>query len=247
MRIEETTTGGNRAAFPETVWSTLQACQGPSSAARQDSLNRFITLYWRPVYAFIRSATKVPPQDAKDLTQEFFCYLLEGDILAKYAQEKGRLRSFLKGVLRHFLSDARREQGAQKRGHGKTQFLPDLELLDTQDFHSDGQPLSPEEVFDRQWATSVLSESLAELKRLLAEEKREVTFKVFEAYELSPAGTDEPTYASVGRAFGLSEDQMKTHLDLARARLEEIVRKRLSEGVSSSEELFEEIGELFST
>lgn len=247
MRTEETSIGGKGGAFPETVWATLQACQGPPSPRREASLNRFITLYWRPVYAYIRFAAKVPPQDAKDLTQEFFCYLLEGQVLAKYAQEKGRLRSFLKGVLRHFLSDARREQGALKRGHGKTQLLPDVELLETEEIHSSGQPLSPEEAFDRQWATAILSDCLAELKRLFIEEKRDLVFRVFEAYELSPAATEDPTYASVGRAFGLSEDQVKTHLDLARARLEELVRRRLSDGVSSSKELFEEMGELFST
>ena len=60
-------------------------------------------LYWRPVYKFVRTEGRSSIKDAKDLTQEFFGYLLEGDVLPKYDRTKGRFRSFLKGVLRNFL------------------------------------------------------------------------------------------------------------------------------------------------
>src|SRR5688572_20583017 len=102
----ETSLGGSRENFPDTVWSSvLGAVDGPSSPERQAALDQFMGVYWRPVYKFIRTAGKASIEDAKDLTQEFFGYFLEGGLLGKYREEKGRFRSFLKGVLRRFLSE----------------------------------------------------------------------------------------------------------------------------------------------
>src|SRR5262249_10894727 len=110
----ETTLGGSRENFPDTVWSSVLA--DPADPGAQAARERFFAQYWRPVYKFIRTAGRASIEDAKDLTQEFFSYFLEGGLLGKYREEKGRFRSFLKGVLRRFLSEARRDGAAQKRG-----------------------------------------------------------------------------------------------------------------------------------
>jgi RNA polymerase sigma factor (sigma-70 family) len=233
----ETTLGGAKEQFPETVWSSAVAEADPAA------LDRFFSEYWRPVYKFIRTAGKAPIEDAKDLTQEFFRYLIEGGLLARYRREKGRFRSFLKGVLRNFLSQARRDAHAQKRGGGQAVVSLDVEGLETERFLADRDRLSAEEIFDRQWAADVLSQSLAELRRLLAAEGRAECLRVYEAYELA---SQAPTYGDVARTFGLTEHQVKSHLDAARARLEEIVRGRLARGVSSPGELADEMNELFS-
>jgi RNA polymerase sigma factor (sigma-70 family) len=233
----ETTLGGAREQFPETVWSSAVAQADPAA------LDRFLADYWRPIYKFIRTAGKASIEDAKDLTQEFFRYLIEGGLLARYRQEKGRFRSFLKGVLRNFLSQARRDAHAQKRGGGQAVVSLDVEGLETERFLADRERLSPEEIFDRQWASDVLNESLAELRRALPAEGRLECLKVYEAYEL---GGGQPTYGEIARTFGLTEHQVKGHLDQARARLEEIVRGRLARGVSSPGELADEMNELFS-
>ena len=229
----ETTLGGGREQFPETVWSSAVAGADPAA------LDRFLSDYWRPVYTFIRSAGRSSIEDAKDLTQEFFRYLIEGGLLARYRQGKGRFRGFLKGVLRNFLSQARRDAHAQKRGGGRAIVSLDVEGLETERFLADRRRLSPEEVFDRQWASDLLAQSLAELRRVLPAE----CLKVYEAYELSGG---EPTYGGVARSFGLTEHQVKGHLDTARARLEQLVRARLAAGVSTPAELADQMNELFS-
>ncbi len=238
----ETTLGGSRESFPETVWSSVLAESDPGGQAARE---RFFAMYWRPVYKFIRTAGGASVEDAKDLTQEFFGYFLEGGLLAKYRLEKGRFRSFLKGVLRRFLSETRRDGAAQKRGGGRT-----IVSLDVADLEADrtlpgkGAP-TPEELFDRQWARDVLAESLAELRRRLAAEGRDECLRVYEAYELSPPAEGR-SYAELGRTMGLTEHQVKNHLDAARERLEHIVRERLARGVSSPRELAEEMNDLFS-
>jgi RNA polymerase sigma-70 factor (ECF subfamily) len=240
----ETTLGGSREDFPDTVWSSVLADPDPSHPGGPAARDRFFSMYWRPVYKFIRTAGGASVEDAKDLTQEFFSYFLEGELLAKYRQERGRFRSFLKGVLRRFLSESRRDGAAQKRGGGKR-----IVSLDVTDLEADrprsGQEPGPEELFDRQWARDVLTESLAELRRRLAAEGREECLRVYEAYELSPP-QEGRSYGAIGRELGLTEHQVKNHLDAARERLEQIVRERLARGVSSPRELADEMNDLFS-
>ncbi len=231
----ETTLGGSREQFPDTVWSSVLAEPGALEAR-----DRFFALYWRPVYKFIRTAGRASIEDAKDLTQEFFRYFLEGGLLGKYREEKGRFRSFLKGVLRRFLSESRRDGAAQKRGGGKT-----IVSLDVSEIETAAPEGTPDDAFDRQWARDVLSESLADLRKALAAEGKGDCLRVYEAYELSPT-PEGSSYGGLGRSMGLSEHQVKNHLDTARERLEQIVRARLARGVSSPRELADEMNDLFS-
>lgn len=241
----ETTLGGSRENFPETVWSSVLADPDPVHPDGQAARERFCSMYWRPVYRFIRTAGRASIEDAKDLTQEFFSYVLEGGLLAKYREEKGRFRSFLKGVLRRFLSEARRDGAAQKRGGGRIIASLDTAALEAERLPSGKTEPTPEELFDRQWARDVLAESLAELRRRLTAEGRDEWLRIYEAYDLSPS-RENRSYAELGRSFGLTEHQVKSHLDSAREALEAIVRERLARGVSSPRELADEMNELFS-
>src|SRR5262245_42976956 len=109
MTSFETRMGGSQEAFPETVWSSILSCKDPASARRQAGINHLFSLYWRPVYKFVRAAGGRSIEDAKDLAQEFFCHILEGDLLGRYEPDQGRFRNFLKGALRNFLLEARRD------------------------------------------------------------------------------------------------------------------------------------------
>ena len=90
----------------------------------------------------------------------------------------------------------------------------------------------------------MLLESIAELRRMLTSEGKSDCLKVYESYELAP-GPEPRTYGSLARALGLTEHQVKNHLDSARERLEQIVRERLARGVSCQGELADEMNDLF--
>lgn len=244
----ETTLGGSKEAFPETVWSSLLEKSGPVTPERGQAMNRLAEIYWRPVYKFIRTEGRSSIEDAKDLTQEFFSYLLNGDVLARYDRTKGRFRSFLKGVLRNFLSVERRDASRLKRGGGRHIVSLDVAGLETPEFLAERERSTPEQVFDRQWASEILAESLAELRRRLGEEDRTVYIRVYEAYMgITPLDSgSEPTYAELGRLFNLTGQQVKDHLSYARGRLERIVRDRLAPRVASARELSDEINDLLS-
>jgi RNA polymerase sigma-70 factor (ECF subfamily) len=60
------------------------------------------------------------PEDAEDLTQEFFARLIERNDFAKVSRDRGPFRAFLKGALNHLLSDQRDYGG---RAGGENDFV----------------------------------------------------------------------------------------------------------------------------
>src|SRR5271155_3348407 len=110
-------------SFPHTRWSLVLAAtqkNSPDSAAALESLCR---AYWYPLYAHVRRCGQ-SPHDAQDLTQEFFCRLLEKRWLDAADRERGKLRTFLIVALKNFMSKEWRRASAQRRGGGQphTQF-----------------------------------------------------------------------------------------------------------------------------
>ena len=75
--------------------------------------------YWRPVYGFVRRQGH-SPEDAQDLTQEFFARFLERKQVKLADPDRGRLRSFLLSSLKNFLANERAYARAEKRGGGRS-------------------------------------------------------------------------------------------------------------------------------
>src|ERR1700729_356739 len=103
--------------FPTTRWTLVVAAGDPQ---RKDSRSALVSLcenYWYPLYAYLRRRGHAP-DEAQDLTQEFFMRLLGGRYLDKADPEKGRFRSFILTSLKFFAADEHDRHGAQKRGGG---------------------------------------------------------------------------------------------------------------------------------
>lgn len=147
-------------------------------------------------------------------------------------------------MLGNFLSTSRRDANRLKRGGGRVAVPLDVDVLETSEFLAERQTSTPEQVFDRQWAREIISESLDELRKQLTAEKRAGHMKVYELYHGLGGTSETPSYASVSRETGLSEQHVKDHLAYARTRLEKIVRARLARRVVSPREIGEEIGDL---
>ena len=103
--------------FATTHWSiVLAAKQGDSSKAAA-ALEKLCRAYWPPLYSYIRRDGH-DATEAQDLTQDFFARFLARDYLSHLHHQQGKFRSFLLCYLKHFLSEQRRNAGAQKRGGG---------------------------------------------------------------------------------------------------------------------------------
>src|SRR5262249_57591200 len=118
--------GGGRNGFSWTEWTlVIDGGGNHSSVDRAGALERLCEGYWYPVYAFIRRRGYLPEQ-AQDLTQEFFLRILDGAFFERANPEKGRFRSFLLGAVQNFLSDATDREKSQKRGGGVLPFSLDF-------------------------------------------------------------------------------------------------------------------------
>ena len=105
--------------FTTTHWSlVLAAADGNEEAQGREALARLCQIYWYPLYAFVRRQGH-GPHDAQDLTQEFFVQLLDKDYLGDVDRSKGKFRSFLLAVLKHFLSKQWARGKTLKRGGGR--------------------------------------------------------------------------------------------------------------------------------
>ena len=65
-----------------TLWSVVQEAGENDSPGARDALEKLARSYWKPIYFFVRRRVGDVEQ-ARDLTQAFFAYLMEKDLLAK--------------------------------------------------------------------------------------------------------------------------------------------------------------------
>src|SRR5262245_16581500 len=132
---------------------------GTTSAHSLSALSELCQVYWRPVYVSLRKKG-YGRDDAQDLTQGFFAHFIATRGYAHADREKGRFRAFLLTALKNFVADARDREHALKRGGGV--------ILDNLDENTEAQiarraSWQADEVYDREWAASLVRQALDRL------------------------------------------------------------------------------------
>lgn len=142
----------------------LQAESTQSDAARQ-AFKYLCTRYWRSIYAFVRYQGR-SPHDAEDLAQGFLTKVLETHSIARADPSKGRFRNLLLRMLKDYIVDEIRKKDALKRGGGAGRFahLP-LGEAEEQYLAEPDPGLTPDEVFDRSWAASLMENAYQRLEQ----------------------------------------------------------------------------------
>lgn len=240
----DTSMGGGQAAFPETTWGLVSRLRDSDPASRNAGIEKLCTRYWKPVYQYVRIAWARTNDDAKDLTQAFFVWLFEGEVLAKYAPERGGFRGYLKGLLRNFIADQDKAVRRLKRGGGVKRIPLDDDFASLQDVLADPRAADPEKAFDLAWKKELLDTALTRVRERHAAGDRAIQFRVFEEYDLSASGAS-PTYAEVAERLGIKESDVRNHLFAVRERLRSEIQAEISETVADLGELQEEWGALF--
>lgn len=233
----QTREGGS--AFPNTRWSLVaDAARDRTLAA--DALEILCRDYWYPIYSFVRRQGRSAP-DAQDLTQGFFEYLLAGNYLARADQEKGKLRSYLLGALKHFSAAQYRKETAQKRGGGVARISIDEELAE-QRFQNEPQADdsgNPDRLFDRRWAMTVLETVLQKLSDEFRANGKEEQFEVLSGFLAWNSG--EMTYTRAGEKLGMKEGAVKVAVHRMRNRYRDILHSEILATVASEDEVEAEI------
>lgn len=240
----ETGPGDAGREFPPTSWSLVARFRDSDTSQRRMALESLGQRYWKAVYHFARRAWSKSDDDAKDLTQGFFCWLLEGEPLRKYSPEKGGFRKYLKSLLRHFAADQYDRETALKKGGGVKILTLDGPVAPLKDFVEDGRSEDPDRAFDMAWKQEILSRALERARQWFTSSGRVVQFRAFEEYDL--AETDPgPTYSQVAAKLGIKETDVRNWLSDVRERLRTEIRMEISQTVADMGELEDEWKNLF--
>src|SRR5688500_11976483 len=104
--------------FPSTHWSVVLSAGNEASLTTDLARERLCRAYWYPLYAYVRRVGR-SPEDAEDLVQGFFAYLLEKNSFGRAHKEIGRFRTFLLSALKNYLHNEHDKVTAKKRGGGQ--------------------------------------------------------------------------------------------------------------------------------
>ncbi|MBI2933607.1 MAG: sigma-70 family RNA polymerase sigma factor [Planctomycetes bacterium] len=243
-RVFDTTSlGGNTRGFPETTWGLISRLGDHDSTDSHTALQSLCLKYWKPVYLYMRRAWAKCNEDAKDLTQAFFLWLMEGDTLSRYAPERGSFRRFIKVLLRRFVGHHERALQCLKRGGG-IHVLPldDLAALDR--IVADPRAPDPETLFDREWMNTLVQHAMERVRQHFAAGGREGHFKMFESHDLVPPA-ERPSYSALASQFGVSVPSVRNVLFAVREALRGELRKELAELTREKKDFDEEWEEFF--
>lgn len=228
--------------FATTNWSLiLEATTGDSSAARR-ALGVLCQSYWPPVYAFIRSKG-LNPTDAEDLTQAYFTRFLDKGYLHDFRPEIGRFRTFLRASVAHFLSNEWDRERAQKRGGGQPAVpLDDLEAVEGR-FRPLADHVTPEVIFEREWASALLGRCLARLREEHDAKSGPGRFEALKPF-LIGGGSPSPDYGEAAGRLGLRESSVRVAVHRLRKRFSVLLREEVARTVSDPSDVDAEIRSL---
>jgi RNA polymerase sigma-70 factor (ECF subfamily) len=227
--------------FPNTRWSVvLAATQRPSpeSAAALEAICR---AYWYPLYAYVRRCGQ-SAHDAQDLTQEFFCRLLEKRWLDAANPDKGKLRTFLIVALKNFISKQWRRAAAQRRGGGQPQVPFDTEFAESRYAGDHSATLAADETFDQEWALTLLDLTVKRLRLEFTAAGKSDDFDALKNCLMAGRGTID--YTTVATQLGVNEGAARVAVHRLRRRFREIYREEISQTLADGADLDGELRHL---
>jgi RNA polymerase sigma-70 factor (ECF subfamily) len=177
------------------------------------------------------------PDGGSDLTQEFFVRILEGRYLDRADPEKGRFRAFILTSLKFFLADEVDRSRAQKRGGGS---VLSLEISSGEERYQrdPAHDETPERVFERRWALSLLDGVIDRLRAEFVQHGRLDHFDRLKGFLLDQA--DMP-YAALAGEMGTSEGALKVAIHRLRKRYRDLFRQAIAETVADPADVESEL------
>ncbi len=226
--------------FATTHWSLVLRAGRRDGADSADALEKLCRAYWFPLYAFARREG-CGPEEAQDVTQEFFSRLLAKNFLQTADPQRGRFRSFLLSSFRHMMANERRNAAREKRGGGEQVFSLDEQDAEGRYLLDPADATTPERIFERRWAETVLARVL---DRLEAEYTgHAMRFDDLKVFLVEARGT--AAFAEVAARMGVTEAALKSVVHRMRRRYAELFRDEVAHTVENPAEVEEEIRHMF--
>src|SRR5215467_1989904 len=236
MNNETMHTLAGSSQFPTTRWTLVVAAGDPRRKEMRAALVSLCENYWYPLYAYLRRRG-YPADQAQDITQEFFMRVLEGRYLDRADPEKGRFRSFILTSLKFFVADEEDRHRALKRGGGAVlplEFLSGEEQYQREPAHDE----TPERIFERRWALSVLDRVVEKLRDEFVQRGRPEHFERLKVFLL---GHSDAPYAALAHELNTSEGALKVAIHRLRKRYRELFRQEIADTVADPAEVESEL------
>ncbi len=230
--------------FATTHWSIVLAASRPELKEGKKALETLCRLYWFPIYTYLRRMG-YNIQDCEDFTQAFFESLLEKRGLRLAQPQRGKFRSFLLISLKHFLANQYDRNKALKRGGNR--FVCSLDSTKAEDIYKlePSDELSPEKLFERSWAITILDRTLARLHAEAVDGKKQKLFNLLQG--CLSAKKDTIPYSELAGRLSMTEGAVKVAVHRLRKRYRELLRDEIAQTVESEEQIDEEICCLFAS
>ncbi len=242
MSVPEDQTPGPKGVFVTTHWSVVLAAGRSDSTRAASALATLCENYWYPLYSYVRRRG-YGPEDAQDLTQEFFARLLSQGWIGQADRERGRFRTFLLSAMSHFLANEWDKARARKRGGGAHMVPLQLDAAETRYGQEPADSSTPDQAYERRWAVTLLDRVLAQLQKAYSEQGKP---DVFEALKPALLGDDNNRpYAALALKLGTSEGAVKVAVHRFRKHYRQLLREEIAQTVASPAEVDEEMRHLF--
>jgi RNA polymerase sigma-70 factor (ECF subfamily) len=224
--------------FATTHWSVVLNASDTGSPQAGAALDDLCKTYWYPLYAYVRRRGH-DAEAAKELTQEFFALLLGKKLLAGVDPTRGKFRSWLLGVMNHFLAHEWARSRAQKRGGGQPAFSLDEARAEERYELEPVDESTPEKIFDRRWAFTVLDQAATRLRAEHDAAGKGDLYCSLKGFVSADGGSI--SYDEAAQRLGLSQGAVKSAIHRLRQRYQELIRDEISQTVTSEAEVDEEI------
>jgi len=224
--------------FATTHWTAVLAAGRRKSPQADQALEGLCRTYWYPLYAYVRRQGHAH-EDAEDLAQAFFARLLEKNYLEGLSSEKGKFRAFLLASLKHFLANEWDKSQRQKRGGGITPISLDWQDADTRYQIEPADRLSPDRLYDRAGAVTVLERVITRLANECATDGKTGLFNQLRPFLM--ADLEAIPYAQAAAALAMTESAVRVAVHRLRRRYRELLREEISQTLSDPAQAAEEI------
>jgi RNA polymerase sigma factor (sigma-70 family) len=228
------------AAFPTTHWTLVRRVQKGTEKDAAAAMEEICRKYWYPIYAFARRSG-FTAEDAEDLAQMFFQDLLSHDGIHMAQEQKGRLRSFMLGMLKRLISKHVRHETAQKRG-GRDRAACSWDEMTAEERYRLEPPnlADPDQIFDRAWAEQVLDQALKQLRQEFEQADNLPLFNAICGY-LPYAGCEPLSYAEIAERLATKENSVRQQVSRMRKRFADLIEESIAQTVEGDDERSNEL------
>ena len=242
-KTDTNSTPADTSRFATTHWSVVLAAGDSSAPQHREALSTLCQKYWFPLYAYLRRRG-LNVHEAEDSTQMFFAQMLEKKYLREVDPKPGKFRSFLLTAMKHFLANERDRARAQKRGGGRRLLSLDFENAENQYAREPSHQLSPEKLYDKSWALTLLERTMDRLETEMANANKQKLFDCLKVY-LGAEASSIP-YRDVATELGMTGGAVKVSVHRLRKRCRELLRDEIAQTIIARDQIDEELRNLFS-